>query len=369
MNGDCIQRTQICDGNFDCRDGSDESGCSKQNHCEPNEFKCANRKCVLKTWLCDGQNDCEDNSDEENCSPNSENPDCLAHEYQCGNGQCIPKTFQCDTHLDCQDGTDEVGCSKPTVAVKPPPMVRLPLNATFVVSCRAVGVPVPLISWRLNWGHIPEKCTTTSVHGIGVLTCPNVEVRDSGAYSCEVTNSMGWEVVAPDTILTVTDDQSVCQRGQFNRNARRPEECINCFCFGVSTQCSSADLYTYAVRTVTPVRSTPPMRNVSLVPQLPPPVTSLTVVGVVGPFNGERDLRITDYKQNDLIATHRGVQLRMFNVQVGQEYPYYAMPADFHGNQLMSYGGFFRYDVEFNAGGTPINAPDIILIVSASKPR
>lgn len=73
---------------------------------------------------------------------------------------------------------------------------------------------------------------------------------------------------------------------------------------------------------------------------------------------------MTDFKQNDLIATHRGVQLRLSNVHVGQEYPYYAMPSDFHGNQLKSYGGFFRYDIEFNGAGTPINAPDIILVVS-----
>lgn len=344
MNGNCIKKSQICDGNYDCSDGSDESSCKAV--CEPNEFQCANRKCVLKTWRCDGENDCQDNSDELNCAATNENQLCRFDEYQCGSGQCIPKSFQCDNHADCMDGTDEHGCAKPTVATQPPPMVQLQPGDTFNVTCRAVGVPMPLVTWRLNWGHIPDKCVTTSARGLGVLTCPNVEVRDSGAYSCEIINSMGTVFVTPDTILMVNGNQSVCQRGQFNRDARHPEECINCFCFGVSNQCSSADLYTYS---------------------LPPPVTSLTVVGVLGPFNGDRDLRVTDFKQNDLIATHRGVQLRLSNVQVGQEYPYYAMPADFHGNQLKSYGGFFRYDVEFNGGGSPINAPDVIIIVSTRR--
>ena len=51
MNGDCIARSKICDGVFDCTDGSDENGC-RSGRCEPNEFQCSNRKCVLKTWRC-----------------------------------------------------------------------------------------------------------------------------------------------------------------------------------------------------------------------------------------------------------------------------------------------------------------------------
>ena len=25
-----------------------------------------------------------------------------------------------------------------------------------------MGIPTPEIVWRLNWGHVPEKCTMTS---------------------------------------------------------------------------------------------------------------------------------------------------------------------------------------------------------------
>ena len=59
MSGECIPKSGICNGVFDCADGSDEKTCSKQNSCEPNEFKCRNNKCVLKTWRCDGDNDCQ----------------------------------------------------------------------------------------------------------------------------------------------------------------------------------------------------------------------------------------------------------------------------------------------------------------------
>lgn len=55
MNGECIERAQICDGFHNCADGSDENSCTgSRGLCEPNEFKCGNRKCVLKTWRCDG---------------------------------------------------------------------------------------------------------------------------------------------------------------------------------------------------------------------------------------------------------------------------------------------------------------------------
>lgn len=290
----------------------------------------------------DGETDCEDNSDEENCGTTAPGSACLSSEYQCRNGQCIPKSFECDTHSDCLDGSDEIGCIAPVVAQPPPPLVNLQPGDTFNISCRAVGIPVPLIVWRLNWGHIPEKCRTTSNNGFGVLTCDGVEVRDSGAYSCEIINSMGTHFVTPDTILNVNASGDVCQTGFFNDKANRPEECINCFCFGVSTQCSSADLYTYA---------------------LPPPVTSLTVVGVVGPWNGAREVQIGPFDKHDLIATNHGIQLRLNELPLSGELPYYALPDEYLGNQLKSYGGFFRYAVEYSGRGRANNAPDVILVV------
>lgn len=152
---------------------------------------------------------------------------------------------------------------------------------------------------------------------------------------------MGTHFVTPDTILIVSGNDTVCQSGYFNSKANRPEECISCFCFGASTQCSSADLFTYSLK---------------------PPVTSLTVVGVVGPWNGARnDISITDFKKHDLIATRHGVQLRLANIPLSREYPYYSLPDEYRNNQLKSYGGFFKYDVEYDGQGSPNDSPDVIL--------
>lgn len=166
-----------------------------QHGCEPNEFRCANKRCILKTWRCDSDDDCGDNSDEENCATNPPGSPCRYNEFQCRSGnQCIPKSFHCDLERDCVDGSDEIGCcelislnvfhvdslfsiSAPVYIQKPPPpMITLDPGALFEISCTAVGTPTPEVVWRLNWGHIPEKCTTRSENGVGVLTCPNIQV-------------------------------------------------------------------------------------------------------------------------------------------------------------------------------------------------
>lgn len=222
-------------------------------------------------------------------------------------------------------------------------MVRLQAGFVFNITCRATGNPIPLIVWRLNWGHIPEKCRTTSVGGFGTLTCADIQPIDSGAYSCEIINSMGTHFVSPDTILVVTQsNEPVCPVGHFNKVARRREDCINCFCFGVTTQCSSADLFSYSLN---------------------PPVTSQTVVGVDGPWNGLTDIVIGEYDRHTLTSSRHGVQFRAADIPSASNrvYPYLSLPSDYQGNQLKSYGGFLRYEVEFNGRGASNDIPDVIL--------
>lgn len=69
--------------------------------------------------------------------------------------------------------------AKVHIQIPPPPMIVLEPDSVFTITCTAVGVPTPEVVWRLNWGHIPEKCSVTSVGGFGTLTCPNIQVEKS----------------------------------------------------------------------------------------------------------------------------------------------------------------------------------------------
>lgn len=44
--------------------------------------------------------------------------------------------------------------------------------------------------------------------------------------------------------------------------------------------------------------------------------------------------------------------------------PYFALPENYHGNQLKSYGGYLKYTIYHENVGQPIDGPDVILTVS-----
>ncbi|XP_028137681.2 basement membrane-specific heparan sulfate proteoglycan core protein isoform X7 [Diabrotica virgifera virgifera] len=345
-NGECIPRSKLRDGHFDCSDGSDEDG-YRPGGCEPNEFQCDNKKCILKTWMCDSDDDCSDNSDEKNCATNPPGSMCQYHQFAChSSNQCIPKSYHCDMQSDCVDGSDEVGCSKPVISRPPPPMVSLNVGEIFEISCTAVGIPTPEIVWRLNWGHVPSKCRMTSSKGVGTLICENIQVEDQGAYSCEAINIKGATFAVPDTILSVKRDNP-CRPGYFNVQARNEGECIKCFCFGHTSSCRSADLFTF---------------------QFQPPFDSFKMLGARIDPSGSVDFRdepiytgaepsLTPLGPQGVLATvPSDSRLSQLNV-----IPYFTLPENYNGNQLKSYGGYLNYWIRHSNRGTPLQGANIII--------
>ncbi|UJR31341.1 hypothetical protein I4U23_018836 [Adineta vaga] len=107
----CIQRSSVCDGVIDCRNGIDEQ-CTQRNPlitCSRDEYHCKiTNRCIPKTWLCNGINDCRDPyaSDELDCSMVVK---CSSNEFTCQTrNQCVPSYAVCDGIQDCADGSDEV---------------------------------------------------------------------------------------------------------------------------------------------------------------------------------------------------------------------------------------------------------------------
>ncbi|CAF1516605.1 unnamed protein product [Adineta ricciae] len=102
----CLDWRDICDGEMDCLDGTDESGCwpLEMNECSSDEFRCHNGQCISAVFLADEpvNADCLDRSDEplntdfsETCFNNPsfacEERMCRPgkQEFPCGDGQCI----------------------------------------------------------------------------------------------------------------------------------------------------------------------------------------------------------------------------------------------------------------------------------------
>uniref|UniRef100_A0A2P2HWY1 Lipoprotein receptor 2A n=1 Tax=Hirondellea gigas TaxID=1518452 RepID=A0A2P2HWY1_9CRUS len=106
----CLPKRWLCDGENDCKDGTDEmlKNCGEKpdRDCSKTEFTCGNLKCLPEAWHCDGQDDCGDGSDELGCDRS-----CKDNEHTCGDGQCITDRWVCDGMSDCDDGSDEKNCA------------------------------------------------------------------------------------------------------------------------------------------------------------------------------------------------------------------------------------------------------------------
>lgn len=237
------------------------------------------------------------------------------------------------------------------------------------ITCRAVGIPIPLINWRKNGHHIPgpPKVTTTTVNGHGTLIIHDAVATDHGSYSCEAINSRDSVFAQNDALLVVKRKQHfcffsshviyecvlainlLCQSSVFNDLATDVSQCLRCFCFGVSDTC-----YSSSVQPIT----------ISLADN------NLTVAAVGQQANGTyQDLSHlyppiqTAIKYEPIMGVHS------INSEVSALHTpdtihfYWRLPKKFLGNQLMSYGSFLKYSIRYQEtfSPSPLKIPDVII--------
>uniref|UniRef100_W5M174 Heparan sulfate proteoglycan 2 n=1 Tax=Lepisosteus oculatus TaxID=7918 RepID=W5M174_LEPOC len=325
--------------------------------CEPNEFKCQNGRCALKLWRCDGDNDCGDNSDESYCPTKRPDDACAPEEFMClGNRACIPASYQCDEEADCSDRSDEIGCTPPEVTTPPKETVMAVRGETVTFTCVAVGVPTPMITWRLNWGHIPisGRILMTSDNGRGTLTIRDVKDADQGAYTCEAINAKGMVFGIPDGVLILKQqpgfvrDLGNCPEGHFSIHSN--SRCVPCFCFGISQQCLSTSRYRNQIRLRFTEEEDFKGVNVSFPSRLasPPLSSSQTLIDPE-----MEEFQLVDLSRRFLILDS-----------------YWTLPSQFLGNKIDSYGGSLKYKVRYTLarGETePATRPDVIIVGNGQR--
>ena len=82
--------------------------------------------------------------------------------------------------------------SPPNITDAPPRELYAASGSLVNLTCKATGVPLPVVTWFKD-GILMPKEKLTGWKADSRITFPAVTSTNQGNYSCEATNAVGWE--------------------------------------------------------------------------------------------------------------------------------------------------------------------------------
>jgi hypothetical protein len=164
--------------------------------------------------------------------------------------------------------------------------------------------------------------------------------------------SQGSTFAVPDCIVVVKPSADICIDEEFNSAAVSPADCLPCFCFDHTKECSSSSLY---------------------VSQLPPPSDQFQLITLrTDTIRSSSSARLFSSRDVGSSGTANRAYLRSPNANDGiqayrrdfnsrSEVAFFNLPPSHCGYQLLSYGGQINYRLTYRGSGSSIRAPDVIL--------
>lgn len=157
----------------------------------------------------------------------------------------------------------------------------------------------------------------------------------------------GSTFAVPDCIVVVKPAADICIDEEYNSAAVSPADCIPCFCFDHTKECTSSSLY---------------------VSQLPPPTDQFQLITMrtesVRRLFSSRDAGASGAANRPYLRSpnsNEGIQAYRRDFNSRSEVAYFNLPPSHRGYQLLSYGGYIKYRVTYRGSGSSVRVPDVIL--------
>ncbi|XP_070556677.1 laminin subunit alpha-2-like [Ptychodera flava] len=254
--------------------------------------------------------------------------------------------------IGCRDNTMGINCELCIDRYyRPANVLRTDPDPCIPCSCNPFGIrEVPDMAFgscvkddsQVNEGLNPGDCFCKE--GYAGAQCDRCARGYQGFPDCEkcpcsIEGSVNEDVCEPPCVCKNNvegENCDICKSGYYNLDGDNSVGCSACFCFGITTICSSAAVTQYEVQSLDGWAIGDKTGNVLVPVNRSPGQTILTV------------------KHSDYLK------------QVDSDILYWYAPAEYLQNKLSSYGGMLTYTVRYNENSnanvsTPVLDSDVIL--------